>query len=246
MAGGSRRPGRRYWPRGRPGGRPAGDARRDGRHVPPARRDPGCNRLPQGQGARIGHAQAPAPVPAQPPGPARGAAAARHPRRRAAHGEAGGFPVGSPRGTWGNPVLKRFRKRLPGLVAGTLLAVAMLPAHAADPHVLVLGRISDDPKAHYEQLKPLLDYVVPRMADVGITEGRILMARDMQQMNSYLRRGRVDWVTETSANAMRLQERAGAEPLLLTERNGVGTYRSVTFVRHASGIRSLEIGRAHV
>src|SRR5690606_1703273 len=127
-------------------------------------------------------------------------------------------------------------KRLPALLAGLAFAVFVLPmavqpAHAGDPHVLVLGRISDDPRAHYEQLKPLLDYVVPRMADVGITEGRILMARDMQQMNSYLRRGRVDWVTETSANAVRLQERAGAEPLLLTERTGVGTYRSITFVR---------------
>ena len=141
-------------------------------------------------------------------------------------------------------------KRLPALWAGILLAVAMLPAamhpaHATDPHVLVLGRISDDPKAHYEQLKPLLDYVVPRMADVGITEGRILMARDMQQMTSYLRRGRVDWVTETSANAMRLQERAGAEPLLLTERNGVGTYRSLTFVRNDSGIETLDELRGH-
>ena len=146
--------------------------------------------------------------------------------------------------------LPSLSKRLPALWAGILLAVAMLPAamhpaHATDPHVLVLGRISDDPKAHYEQLKPLLDYVVPRMADVGITEGRILMARDMQQMTSYLRRGRVDWVTETSANAMRLQERAGAEPLLLTERNGVGTYRSITFVRNDSGIESLDELRGH-
>ena len=73
------------------------------------------------------------------------------------------------------------------------------------PHVLVLGRISDDPKAHYEQLKPLLDYVVPRMADVGIREGRILMARDAQQMTSYLRRGRVDWVTETAGTGMLLR-----------------------------------------
>jgi phosphonate transport system substrate-binding protein len=104
----------------------------------------------------------------------------------------------------------------------------------------VLGRISDDPKAHYEQLKPLLDYVVPRMADVGITEGRILMARDLQQMSSYLRRGRVDWVTETAANAMRLQDRAGAQPLLLTERNGVSDYRALIFVRRDSGIASLD------
>jgi phosphonate transport system substrate-binding protein len=129
---------------------------------------------------------------------------------------------------------------------GGLVALAWLPpAQADDPHVLVLGRVSDDPKAHYEQLKPLLDYIVPRMADVGITEGRILMAGDLQQMTSYLRRGRVDWVTETSANAMRLQERAGAVPLLLTERDGVSSYRSLTFVRRDSGITSLEGLRGH-
>ena len=94
------------------------------------------------------------------------------------------------------------------------LAAALAPvAHAADledaSHVLVLGRISDDPKEHYEQLKPLLDYVVPRMASVGIREGRILMAHDVQQMNSYLRRGRVDWVTETPGTGMGVRRSAG-------------------------------------
>jgi len=131
--------------------------------------------------------------------------------------------------------------RLVAFALGLAAAFApSLPTRAGEPHVLVLGRISDDPKAHYEQLRPLLDYVVPRMADVGITEGRILMARDTQQMSSYLRRGRVDWVTETSANAMRLQDRAGVQPLLLTERNGAGTYRSITFVRRDSGITRLD------
>ena len=102
------------------------------------------------------------------------------------------------------------------------------PAHAVDDeHVLVLGRISDDPKAHYEQLKPLLDYVVPRMAGVGIREGRILMARDAQQMASYLRRGRVDWVTETAGTGVALEARAGAKLLLMTERDGVSHYRTV-------------------
>lgn len=131
--------------------------------------------------------------------------------------------------------------RLLTCLGGLLLVLALAPAaRAADPHVLVLGRISDDPRAHYEQLKPLLDYVVPRMADVGITEGRILMARDLQQMTSYLRRDRVDWVTETAANAVRLADRAGAQPLLLTERNGVSKYRSLLFVRRDSGIAGLD------
>ena len=96
---------------------------------------------------------------------------------------------------------------------GVLLVCAAMamPLRAApapgedDPHVLVLGRISDNPKAHYAQLKPLLDYVVARMGDVGITGGRILMARDARQMSSYLRRGRVDWVTETSGTGVELQ-----------------------------------------
>ena len=129
------------------------------------------------------------------------------------------------------------------LTACALLALlaAASPGRAAEPrNVLVLGRISDDPKAHYEQLKPLLDYVVARMGDVGITEGRVLMARDAQQMQSYLRRGRVDWVTETASSATLLQSRAGAQPMLLTERNGVSHYHTVYFARRDSGISSLE------
>lgn len=122
-----------------------------------------------------------------------------------------------------------------------MLSVALpVVGLAADRSVLVLGRLSDDPKSHYEQLKPLLDYVVPRMRDVGIVEGRILMAKDLQQMASYLRRGRVDWVTETSGTAMALRQRSGAEPLLLTERNGVARYHSVFFVRRDSPIDTLE------
>ncbi|MBO9718393.1 MAG: phosphate/phosphite/phosphonate ABC transporter substrate-binding protein [Pseudoxanthomonas sp.] len=122
-----------------------------------------------------------------------------------------------------------------------VLVVVGVPAYASeDAHVLVLGRISDDPNAHYAQLKPLLDYVVPRMRDVGITEGRILMARDAQQMASYLRRNRVDWVTETASTAVQLQQRAAARPLLLTERNGVSSYHTVFFARHDNRIQGLQ------
>ena len=141
----------------------------------------------------------------------------------------------------GLPVLRR-------LLQGGLLCLVVVMAAAAqaapDPvesrHVLVLGRISDNPKAHHAQLQPLLDYVVPRMRDVGITEGRILMAPDAQQMASYLRRGRVDWVSETAGTAMLLEQRAQARPLLLTERDGVSHYHSVFFARRDSGLRTLK------
>ena len=132
-------------------------------------------------------------------------------------------------------------------VAASLITLAcLLPAAArADDGVLVLGPISDDPKTHYEQLKPLLDYVVPRMRDVGIREGRILMARDAQQMASYLRRGRVDWVSETAGTAMLLRERADAVPLVLSERDGTSHYSTVFFVRRDSGIDGIDALRGH-
>jgi len=110
---------------------------------------------------------------------------------------------------------------------------------ATDQSVLVIGRISDDPRRHYDQLKSLLDYVVPQLALVGIREGRVLMARDTQQMASYLRRGRVDWVTETAGTGVHLADRTGAKLLVVTERDGVSAYHSVIFVRRDSGIRSL-------
>ena len=83
-----------------------------------------------------------------------------------------------------------------------LLLYWMPTVARADGDTLVLGQISDDPKSQYQRLKPLLDYVVPRMKDVGITRGRILMARNDRQMASYLRSGRVDWVSETAASGV--------------------------------------------
>ena len=116
---------------------------------------------------------------------------------------------------------------------------APAPSAGDDASVLVLGRVSDDPKSHYDQLKPLLDYVVPRMANVGIRSGRILMARDLQQMTSYLRRGQVDWINETAGNAGLLERRGVAESFLVTEREGATRYHSVFFVRRDSPVRTL-------
>lgn len=122
-------------------------------------------------------------------------------------------------------------------LCGLLLCASVLAtggARASD--LLTLGRISDDPRNHYAQLKPLLDYIVPRMRDVGIRRGRILMARDVRQLANYLRRDSVDWVTETPGMALQLEALAGAQPLVLTERSGVAEYRSLVIVRRDSGI----------
>lgn len=137
--------------------------------------------------------------------------------------------------------MKRFLLSF-GLVVCCLTTAAPSRAQSEPPsaqETLVLGRISDDPKQHYEAMRPLLDYVVPRMRSAGIRQGRILMARDAQQMMSYLRRHRVDWLTETPAMAVAYRERVGARILLATERGGGRNYHTVFFVRKDSGIGSI-------
>jgi phosphonate transport system substrate-binding protein len=135
-----------------------------------------------------------------------------------------------------------------GLLARAFLIVVLLSGSGmvrAQGDVLVLGRVSDNPAAHYDRLKPLLDYVVAHMGDLGISEGRVLMAPDTAAMASYLRQGQVDWVTETAGAAMGLMDRGGAEPLALSWRGGEQRYYSVFVARRDSGIESLDdlVGR---
>lgn len=130
-------------------------------------------------------------------------------------------------------------------VTGLVAAALPLSASAAEPGVLVFGRVSDDPRSQYEPMQALLGYVVARMGDVGIREGRILMARDALLMASYLRRGRVDWVSETGAGATLLQNRAGAETLVLSERNGIRRYHTIYFARRDGAVKSIDELRGH-
>ena len=120
-----------------------------------------------------------------------------------------------------------------------LLCAFPVFADALNPNRIVIGRITDNPRSDYVRLKRLIDVVVPRLAEQGITEGAVLLARDPQQMAGYLRRGRVDWVTETPAMAAELQSRSGAQPFLRALREDRNVYRSLIFVRRDSGIRRI-------
>lgn len=126
------------------------------------------------------------------------------------------------------------------LCTGLLLAFACAAPAADRNATLVIARVSDNPRVDIRRLQPMLDYVVPKMRRVGIERGEILLARDPVQLRNYLRRGRVDWVTETAAMAAMLGADADAQPLLRAMRDNEGAYRSVIFVRRDSGIETID------
>lgn len=144
--------------------------------------------------------------------------------------------------------MKRCNRRilsgqLLSLLAVVVLVLPVSPAWPADDireRTLVIGKVSTNPKKHYRYLKPMAEYAVKHMKDLGIDRVRVLMARDNRQMIQYLKQGKVDWVTETVFSSVEFEQKAGAEILLLKWKKGVASYHTVFFTRNGSNIKNLQ------
>jgi phosphonate transport system substrate-binding protein len=121
------------------------------------------------------------------------------------------------------------------------LSAAYIQAHASAmaPDTLVIGKISHNPKKHYNYLKPMVRYAVDKMQDLGIVRSKILMAKDKAQLAELVREGKIDWITETPFIAAYLHDKTGAEILLRKWKKGVPEYHTVFFSLKTSGIEEL-------
>ena len=113
------------------------------------------------------------------------------------------------------------------------------PVPLSGKQTLVIGKITDNPKKLYRYLKPIADYVVDHMKDIGIHEAKVLMAKNNRQMLDYFKRGKVDWLTETPVSAVFFHEKAGAEILVRKWKKDVPDYYTIFFTRKDSGINFL-------
>ncbi len=104
---------------------------------------------------------------------------------------------------------------------------------------LVIGRVSDNPQKHYKRLKPIVDYVVGHMQDLGITEGKVLMAKDNEQIIWFLKEGKVDWVTESFFSALIISKETDAEIILRRWKKNTPDYYTVFFTHKDEGIKTI-------
>lgn len=63
--------------------------------------------------------------------------------------------------------------------------------------ILVIGKVTENHKKHYKTLKPMADYVVAKMVDLGMKETKVLMAKDNKQMISYLKQEKSEHLDQT-------------------------------------------------
>lgn len=132
-------------------------------------------------------------------------------------------------------------------------AIEDIRAETGEPEgtVVTLGKISDDPRRDLLVLQPLIDYVEAGLGPHGVARVEVAMAREPSQMVSYLRQGRVSWVTETLGMGIILSEQAGARIVMNRWKYGEREYRATLFVRDDSpartidDIRGLKVGFEH-
>ncbi|MCM8796791.1 MAG: phosphate/phosphite/phosphonate ABC transporter substrate-binding protein [Candidatus Omnitrophica bacterium] len=103
----------------------------------------------------------------------------------------------------------------------------------------MFGRVSDNPRKHYQRMKPFIDYLAKRLNDYGIKGGDVFLANNDQQMIKALKEGKVDIVTETFFSSLIYMEKAGTIPILRRWKQGRPDYLSYIFVRRDSKINSL-------
>ena len=115
--------------------------------------------------------------------------------------------------------------------ADSVQNAALRSEHSSKEQTIVIGRVSDDPMKHFPRLETFANYLAPRLESVGIAAVSVLIAKDNQQMITYLREGKVDLLSETALSALLFVEQAGAELLLREWKKGVPTYRTVLFTR---------------
>jgi len=123
---------------------------------------------------------------------------------------------------------------------GTVCAALQSPPQGADPQTLVVGMVSANPKKAHKALKLINDYAVSKMADEGITSGKVMIAKDNRQMVEWLRQGVVDWVVETTFSSLLFVRQSPVDIVLRQWKRGVPSYHSVIVARSDSPYKKLE------
>ena len=130
---------------------------------------------------------------------------------------------------------------MPFKIGGFLSCIgSLLLSTSAAAGPLVIGRVYATPSKAYTEVKPIVDYVANHLGDLGITEGAVLVAKDRQEMMTFLKEGKVDWTTDSVISSLIYAEKTGADVLLRRWAAGVPTYYSVMFARKDGGVNSLK------
>lgn len=128
---------------------------------------------------------------------------------------------------------------LVSMVIAGLLAIASPHAAADESNRIVLGRISEKPRNHFERMRALADYLAEHLAPDGVTGVDVVLVDNLEEMRGLMASGRVDLISETAFMALDLVDAGVAELMLREWKQGVAEYHTLFFARADSGLKDI-------
>lgn len=133
-------------------------------------------------------------------------------------------------------------KRLMSILS---ICIGLLAGQSAIARTLVIGTISDEPVKEIRTFLPFTKYLAQQLEPMGFSDGKVIIARDIDHMASLIRSGQVDLFVDSPLVALAINKKAGSRLLVTRWKKGVAEYHSVIFVRQEGGIASVSdlVGR---
>jgi phosphonate transport system substrate-binding protein len=123
--------------------------------------------------------------------------------------------------------------------ASLLIAGFIFPRFAsAEP--VTIGSIGRNPAVEIKKFLPLANYLERHLQPEGINEARIVVAKDVSQMATLLKEGKVDLYIDSPFTSLAASLLSGSKFLLRRWKKRRAEYRSVIFAKKGSNLRRLE------
>ena len=106
--------------------------------------------------------------------------------------------------------------------------------------ILTLGDIDpDEPATRVRRLQPLADYLARNLGDFDIGRGRVVIARNIEEMAALMESGEVDLLFDSPFPVLAVNAISDSQPFLLRHARGDAEYWSLIVTRKDSGLRTL-------
>ena len=126
----------------------------------------------------------------------------------------------------------------------TVTAAAPVPAvlpEAEPSQIITIGDIDpEEPAKKIKRFAPLADYLAKGLGELGIRDGRVVIARDIEEMARFLSDGTVDIYMDSPFPSLAVQEISGSEFILRRWKGGAPTYWSTFVARKGSGVSRVQ------
>lgn len=109
----------------------------------------------------------------------------------------------------------------------------------AEVKPITVGTLGDEPAKLIRTFQPVANYLAVKLAAYGITEGRVVLAKNAHEMGEIMRQGKVDVFIDSPMPTIGVNYIGGGKIILRRWKGGLAEYRAVIFARVESPIKSI-------